>query len=67
MVNKTYLDLDRIISIYKDGGVIEVINTYHKATTLVLMDDFAEEVDDIIEEDNDSMIDELTTKIIKEL
>ena len=66
-MNKTYLDIDRIISIYKNGGVIEVINTYHNAETLILMDDFAEEIDDIIEEDSDSMIDELTTKIIKEL
>ena len=66
-MNKTYLDVDRIISIYKNSGVIGIINTYHNAETLILMDDFAEEVDDIIEEESDSMIDELTTKIIKEL
>ena len=66
-MNKKYLDVDRIISIYKNSGVIGIINTYHNAETLILMDDFAEEVDDIIEEESDSMIDELTTKIIKEL
>ena len=64
---KHSLDKETILEIYKSKGIIGVISTYYEAEILILLDDFAEEIDDIIEAESVSMLHELTEKIKNEL
>lgn len=67
VIRRSSLDKETILDIYRKGGVIEVINTYHNAEILIICDDFADEIDSLIDDENNSLLDELKSKIEKEL
>jgi hypothetical protein len=67
VIRSKSLDRETILKIYKSKGVIGVVNTYHNADVLIILDDFADEVDILIENEANTMLHELTDKIEKEL
>ena len=67
IIKTSSLDKETILEIYKSKGVIGVINTYHDADVLIILDDFADEVDTIIENEDDFMLHMISDKIKKEI